>query len=272
MATTALEEVLQYKNEAVVLRFMETWDLPRRDADDLFEQMNKWLWICAVSGTDPAAPRLAISPSTKLIDEMWHTFILFTQDYVSYCERYFGRYLHHAPTPQSEYHTAIDSYERDPDAHMHSLEVAFAPVMSEPSRSVVLISMPWALLDLPSIPLGILTNVLRRADIAPVNRAYNLAFLEHVNRARSLGEPPVALSAYQELATLSPGTGRPVPATSILTRDGQTRSCAPTAAETKPESRADAHCSVAKFLSCLNIPGPLPSGRPFPVHGRRCCA
>ena len=125
MATAALAEVMQYKNEAVVQRFMETWDLPRADADDIFDQMNKWLWLHATSAALPDPPRLAILPSTKLIDEMWHTFILFTRDYVAYCERYFGRYLHHNPTPQSEYKRAIASYERDPEAHMKALEVAF---------------------------------------------------------------------------------------------------------------------------------------------------
>jgi hypothetical protein len=126
MAICALEEVMQYNNEAVVLRFMETWDLPRANADDLFEQMNKWLWLNAVTATMADAPRLAISPSTKLLDEMWHTFILFTVDYVSYCDRYFGRYLHHRPTPQSEYTSAIASYERDPQAHMQAIETIFA--------------------------------------------------------------------------------------------------------------------------------------------------
>jgi hypothetical protein len=126
MATAALEDVIQYRNEAVVLRFMETWDLPRADADDLFEQMNKWLWLTATTATIPDAPRLAITPSTKLVDEMWHTFILFTNEYVSYCDRYFGRYLHHDPTPQSEYETAINTYESDPDSYMRSLEETFA--------------------------------------------------------------------------------------------------------------------------------------------------
>jgi hypothetical protein len=126
MANATLEEVLQYKNDAIVLRFMETWDLPRADADDLFEQMNKWLWLTAVSETLPGAPRLAITQSTKLVDEMWHTFILFTSDYVAYCDRYFGRYLHHDPTPQAEYDAAIESFERDPRTYMQELEDSFA--------------------------------------------------------------------------------------------------------------------------------------------------
>lgn len=31
------------------------------------------------------------------LDDMWHTFLLFTLDYTKFCDRYFGRYLHHVP-------------------------------------------------------------------------------------------------------------------------------------------------------------------------------
>ncbi|WBB59779.1 hypothetical protein O7599_30195 [Streptomyces sp. WMMC500] len=32
------------------------------------------------------------------IDEAWHQFILFTVQYQEFCERFFGRYVHHAPS------------------------------------------------------------------------------------------------------------------------------------------------------------------------------
>jgi len=33
----------------------------------------------------------------KEIDQMWHIFLLYTQDYMDFCEKYFGEYLHHLP-------------------------------------------------------------------------------------------------------------------------------------------------------------------------------
>jgi hypothetical protein len=126
MPVTALAEVMQYTNEAVVLRFMETWELPRADADDLFEQMKKWLWLSAVSTGIDGAHGLAISQSTKLLDEMWHTFILFTSDYRSFCDRHFGFYLDHGPTSRADYEAQIASYERDPRAAMGKLEAECA--------------------------------------------------------------------------------------------------------------------------------------------------
>src|SRR5215475_5929622 len=82
-----------------------------------------------------------------------------------------------------------------------------APQMPDDSRSIVLVSMPWAMLEFPSIPLGILTGVLKRAGIQPVNRAYNLSFVDHLNRTRSAGDELLTLDEYSELAAVSPVTG-----------------------------------------------------------------
>jgi hypothetical protein len=32
------------------------------------------------------------------VDEAWHQFVLFTSQYVDFCQRYFGEYLHHNPS------------------------------------------------------------------------------------------------------------------------------------------------------------------------------
>jgi len=35
---------------------------------------------------------------SRRIDEVWHQFILFTHEYTSFCDRYFGALLHHYPS------------------------------------------------------------------------------------------------------------------------------------------------------------------------------
>jgi hypothetical protein len=126
MAIAQLAEVLRYRNDAIVLRFMETWDLPRAEADELFGETLKWLWLSATVSALPKPPALAISQSTKLLDEMWHTFVLFSREYHIFCHRFFGFYLHHTPTPQEEYERQIRSYERDPEAYMEELKASFS--------------------------------------------------------------------------------------------------------------------------------------------------
>ncbi len=41
---------------------------------------------------------LDISPS-ELADEYWHDFILNTNSYAEWCQRHFGRFMHHRPEP-----------------------------------------------------------------------------------------------------------------------------------------------------------------------------
>lgn len=123
---TTLEEVLQYRNDAIVHRFIETWEMPFEEAADLFTQMKKWLWLSAyMIEQQTGVPDLAITQSLKLVDEMWHTFVLFTRDYCDFCDRYFGFYVHHTPTPLEEYERQIGSYERSPEEYMKRLEAQF---------------------------------------------------------------------------------------------------------------------------------------------------
>lgn len=38
----------------------------------------------------------------RIIDEMWHTFILLTKDYAAFCQQYFGEFMHHEPEVGNE--------------------------------------------------------------------------------------------------------------------------------------------------------------------------
>lgn len=39
---------------------------------------------------------------SRRVDEVWHQFVLFTAQYVDFCRRYFGEYLHHNPSNAPE--------------------------------------------------------------------------------------------------------------------------------------------------------------------------
>ncbi|GAA2302292.1 hypothetical protein GCM10010402_71590 [Actinomadura luteofluorescens] len=59
-------------------------------AERMVEQMLVWLKAVA----DNPQVRLAMDES---VDPAWHAFILHSQDYAEFCERMYGRYLHHVP-------------------------------------------------------------------------------------------------------------------------------------------------------------------------------
>ena len=100
----SLYEALEYQNDAVVYRFTPLWDVKFAEAKDLFLEAKRWLWLCA----QLEEKRLMITTPLLIIDEMWHNFILFSREYMKYCQDYFGRYIHHAPTPYSKSYKALD--------------------------------------------------------------------------------------------------------------------------------------------------------------------
>jgi ribosomal peptide maturation radical SAM protein 1 len=70
-----------------------------------------------------------------------------------------------------------------------------------PSGQVVLVSMPWAYLEMPSIALGLLSQVLRDAGIAPRVWPLNLRFMEWLRVHAPEGEPPFSLGDYRAIAS-----------------------------------------------------------------------
>jgi hypothetical protein len=83
-----------------------------RSARKRFAEMLKFLDVCADSS-------VTVSPPPR-VDDAWHTFILFTRDYADYCDRRFGRFIHHEPTEA-----------KDPDAYRTAKEEVisrFGPV------------------------------------------------------------------------------------------------------------------------------------------------
>ena len=83
-------EVMKYEHRGLVERFERKLGLGPADARQLFKDTKLFLLLCAEN------PRQHYVP-TKAIDEGWHNFILYTRDYASFCDNYFGKFLHHQP-------------------------------------------------------------------------------------------------------------------------------------------------------------------------------
>lgn len=102
--TPNLSEILLYKNEDVVDRFLAMYNIQHEEAVKIFDETLKWLWLGnKIEG-------VFIDDSTLIIDEMWHNFILFTQDYENFCLSNFGRYLHHQPEKRKKQDWYINSF------------------------------------------------------------------------------------------------------------------------------------------------------------------
>jgi hypothetical protein len=81
-----------YANPSIVRRISIEQRIPLDQASELFQETLNFLDLCN-DASEPLAP-------SRAIDAAWHTFILHTADYASYCQDRFGRFLHHVPTDE----------------------------------------------------------------------------------------------------------------------------------------------------------------------------
>nr|CAI43944.1 hypothetical protein [Sorangium cellulosum] len=64
----------------------------REEAEALFRELVRYLWLVEIDRSR-AYPMFSLR-----VDEAWHQFALFTLEYAEFCRRFFGRFLHHAPS------------------------------------------------------------------------------------------------------------------------------------------------------------------------------
>lgn len=94
-----LEEVLAYKNKFVIDRFKKFRPDAADEAEQIFDDLKRFLWLVATLQEQKAkgaeVPDVSFPVSMIIMDDMWHAFILWTNFYTDFCDKYFGQYLHH---------------------------------------------------------------------------------------------------------------------------------------------------------------------------------
>lgn len=101
----SLETILSYRNQPVFDRYEKSFPQNKLSAEAAFQELVKYLWLARKHSIEredqPDNEALAfiagMYPEMQAIDDMWHTFIIFTRDYQHFCKKYFGEFLHHAP-------------------------------------------------------------------------------------------------------------------------------------------------------------------------------
>lgn len=84
-----VDEIMAYQHESLIKRYMRDYSVPREEAESCFVEMKRFLIVCsAIPGMKVAAEQ---------VDDLWHTFLLFTKDYQAFCHGYLGRFIHHDP-------------------------------------------------------------------------------------------------------------------------------------------------------------------------------
>jgi len=65
--------------------------LSKAQANRVVETLREYFHVCNEGGKD------FISMPSEAVDTAWHEFILFTRQYATFCDKAFGRFLHHTP-------------------------------------------------------------------------------------------------------------------------------------------------------------------------------
>ena len=126
-----LNKVLEYKNDEVINRFTVLYDIDEQEASRIFNETLKWLWLGnKING-------IFIDDSTLIIDEMWHNFILFTQDYEKFCLTNFGRYIHHQPEKRKQQEWYNNSFNIE--EHRKKLEGLYENIYDHLGEKTLLI-------------------------------------------------------------------------------------------------------------------------------------
>jgi len=97
---TLWKEMEAYQNDGVCKRFAEEHDTSLEDAERVFLEMKRFLYVSIIC-QQPCSP-------SKLVDEMWHTFIVYTMHYRSFCNGFNGSFIDHTPSDKPE----LEGYTR----------------------------------------------------------------------------------------------------------------------------------------------------------------
>lgn len=105
-----LGQLFEYKNNHVIRRYERDYPHNKLSGEDSFNELMKFFWVIQqhknAKKKYPENKKLdficSIYPEMSEMDDMWHTFLLFTKDYMFFCKYYFGEYIHHAPNTDEE--------------------------------------------------------------------------------------------------------------------------------------------------------------------------
>jgi hypothetical protein len=99
-----LNKTIQFRNESVILRFQSENGLSYKESVLIFKDLLYFLWLTnwAKQQNQKKVPNkvfIGIRSSLLILDEMWHTFVLYSRSYEKFCKDFFGQHIYHNPGP-----------------------------------------------------------------------------------------------------------------------------------------------------------------------------
>lgn len=94
-AGMVFDKISAFEFHKVVEKYRADYLASHDTASAVLLELKRWLTLCVMH------PEKAYGIGGQ-VDDMWHTFILFTKDYARFCEEIAGTFIHHSPEVASE--------------------------------------------------------------------------------------------------------------------------------------------------------------------------
>jgi len=86
------EKIMNYPMSHVLARYKKDFKVSDEFARIHERELKRYFIMCG------SYPNESLDMWSPEVDNLWHTFILYTKDYKKFCEETFGYFLHHCPT------------------------------------------------------------------------------------------------------------------------------------------------------------------------------
>lgn len=98
-----IADAMAFEIDDVRARYIRDEGLTEDLAKDHERELKRYLSLCAIN---PHAHYGMRGP----IDNLWHTFLIFSRDYSTFCEKVAGRFIHHVPECEDREKSGPNTY------------------------------------------------------------------------------------------------------------------------------------------------------------------
>ncbi len=104
----SLESLLSYELPSVLSRYQKDYPDNQLSPSEAWADLMRFFWLSQrhlqEKKQNPNDESLnfecGMFSAMEEMDDMWHTFLLFTREYAEFSDRFFGTFLHHSPATE----------------------------------------------------------------------------------------------------------------------------------------------------------------------------
>ncbi|HLJ31969.1 MAG TPA: hypothetical protein VKU36_06020 [Candidatus Babeliales bacterium] len=124
-----IDAIMNYSMPDVIARCQKDHNYTDEDMVILEQELKKYLALSLVTKKGD----LGTGMYSTDVDNLWHSFILFTKEYADFCDKYIGFFIHHAPETETvrsperqeesrkDFQAFVKNYEETFGQEIHSI-------------------------------------------------------------------------------------------------------------------------------------------------------